>query len=339
MKILKYRFLSHVLFWIFIYAFYSFPSILATGKIDSEIFLNLIYIPVDIVTVYLIIGYLIPSFLFRGKFFIFFIGSTLAIAGNVVVSYYLKYNVQPLLGFWVYPRPLTIDIFNSLLSNFMIAGLASALKILRHSFQIQLHQSEVDRRSVQSELSMLRSQVNPHFLFNTLNNIDSLIYEDRDKASNAIFQLSKIMRFMLQESTEEKVLLDKEIDYIKDYLELASLSFPDKNYLEFEIFGNTGDKQVPVLLFIPFIENAVKHCNKQSPPPVISIKLKILDNSIELWTSNSVKINTFRLPGESTGTGLKNAGKRLNLLYGSNYTLNIEASDSKYNVYLKVPLL
>jgi LytS/YehU family sensor histidine kinase len=220
----------------------------------------------------------------------------------------------------------------------MIVGTATALKLFSYSHTIQLKKSELERKTVQSELGILRSQVNPHFLFNVLNNIDALIYEDKEKASSAIFLLSKIMRYMLQESSHEKVKLDKEMAYIKDYLELAKLSFEDNTFLEFHATGNTFGKQIPPLLFIPIIENAVKHCNKQSKSPGIQINFVIEKDYIELKTSNRIKQHDFKLPDKGTGTGLKNVEKRLKLIHGNNYVFDINRDMDKFDVYIKVPL-
>ena len=220
----------------------------------------------------------------------------------------------------------------------MIIGTATAFKLFSYSYNIQLTQSELERKTIQSELGILRSQVNPHFLFNVLNNIDALIFEDKEKASNAIVLLSKIMRYMLQESTHEMVKLDKELSYIQDYLELAKLSFADPEFLKFEQTGAPNSQYVPPLLFIPIIENAVKHCNKQSESPGIVINFYIDANWIELRTSNFVKRNTFKLPDSGTGTGLINVEKRLKLLYGSNFTFDIKKDMDKFDVHIKVPV-
>lgn len=338
MNIFKYRVLNHILFWIFIYAFYSMPFVLASGDF-SEAFLNLIYIPFDIIVVYFVIEFLIPRFLLKRKqVFIFLIGIVAVISLNIYIAIYLKYNIQPILGFWTHKRPLTVDLFYGLLTNFMIVGLASAMKLLRYSYNIQLHQSELEKRSVQSELNILRSQVNPHFLFNVLNNIDALIFEDKEKASNAIFLLSKIMRFMLKESSEEKVLLEKELTYIQDYVELARLSFENPDFIHFNIDGSNPGKKIPPLLFIPIIENSVKHCNKQVEPPGIKIDFNIGSDNISLKTFNYTKNSEFQLPEQNTGTGLKNVEKRLKLLYKGNYTLKINKNSNTFEVFLSVPL-
>jgi len=339
MKIFKFRILNHILFWIFIYAFYTAPFVVSYG-FEPDAFINLIYLPFDIITVYLVIEFLIPRFLLKKRnFIIFILGVTAVIGANILMSQYIKYNIQPALGFWISRRSLIVDIFYSLLTNFMIVGMASALKLFSYSYNIQLIQSELERRSIRSELGVLRSQINPHFLFNVLNNIDSLIYEDKDKASNAIFLLSKIMRYMLKESNEEKALLNNELEYIGDFIELAKLSFEDPKFLEFSITGDVNGKQIPPLLFIPIIENTIKHCNKQVKSPGIQIEFKANNNFVDLKTSNFVKRNDFKLPDASSGNGLKNVEKRLKLLFGENYVFEIKNNMDKFEVYLKIPLL
>jgi sensor histidine kinase YesM len=338
MKIFKYRLLNHIVFWIFIYLFYSLPAVISSGDY-ADALINLTLIPFDILTVYTVIGFLIPNFLFKKRILIFLGGTLAAISVNIFITQFFKYHIHPQLGFWMVKRDLPVDIFYGFLTNFMIVGMASAMKLISHSFKMQLVQSEIERRSIQSELGVLKSQINPHFLFNVLNNIDSLIFENKEKASNAIFLLSRIMRFMLQESSEEKVLLEKELSYIADYLELAKLSFVNPEFLEYEVTGSTAGKVIPPLLFIPVIENAIKHCNKQSPAPGVSIRFNVGDDAIELETSNYIKKNPAKLPDNSTGTGLKNVRKRMNLLYGENFDFRIKPTENKFFVYLKTPLL
>ena len=339
MKIFQFRVLNHILFWIFIYAFYTIPFIVSYG-FEADAFINLIYLPFDIITVYLVIEFLIPRFLMKKRnLAIFIFGAALFIGLNFLISQYIKYTVQPVLGFWIVRRPFVVDLFYSLLTNFMIVGLASALKLFSYSYKIQLTQSELERRNIRSELGALRSQINPHFLFNVLNNIDALIYEDKDKASNAIFLLSKIMRYMLKESNEEKALLSNEVEYIKDFIELAKLSFEDPKFLEFSSSGDFSGEQIPPLLFIPIIENTIKHCNKQSKSPGIKIEFTVGNEFIALKTSNSVKRNDFKLPDPGSGNGLKNVEKRLKLLFGENYVFDINSNMDKFDVYLKIPIL
>lgn len=338
MKIFKYRLLNHILFWLFIFSYYTAPRVVAYG-FTAEGFINFLYIPLDILTVYFIIEFLIPRFVFRNrKLLLFAIGALFAIGLNIAISHFIMFNIQPLMGFWIIKKPFFYELFEWLTNSFMIVGVATALKLFSYSYNIQLTKSELERKTVQSELGILRSQVNPHFLFNVLNNIDALIFEDKEKASNAIVLLSKIMRYMLQESKHEEVKLHKEISYIEDYLELAKLSFSDPDFLKFRLNGLTKTNHIPPLLFIPIIENAVKHCNKQSESPGIEIEFSINDENIELKTSNYVKRNNFKLPNSGTGTGLKNVEKRLKLLYNENYKFDIKQNMDKFEVFIKIPL-
>lgn len=338
MKIFKYRVLNHVLFWIVIFSFFTVPRIIVYG-FKIEAFVNLLYIPFDIIATYIFIEFLIPRYILNNRnFLLFAFGAVITFALNIMISQYIMYNIQPKLGFWVIRKSPISEMFSFIVNNLMIIGTASALKLFSYFYKIQLAHSELQRKTVQSELGILRSQVNPHFLFNVLNNIDALIFEDKEKASNAIFLLSKIMRYMLQESNHEKVTLDKEVEYIKDYLELAKLSFNSPDFLRFDLKGSTNFKEVPPLLFIPLIENAVKHCNKQVDPPGIEIDFYVNDEYIELHTKNFIKRNDFKLPDSGSGTGLKNVEKRLQLVHGDNYSFDINRNMDKFEVYLKVPL-
>ena len=339
MNIFKFRILNHILFWIFIFAFYTTPRIAAYG-FTFEAFVNIIYIPIDMIAVYFVIEFLIPQFVFKKrKLLIFVLATAVVIALNILISQYIMIYVQPKLGFWTGRKSFIFELFNWLVNNLMIFGTASALKLFSYSHKFQLLQSELEKRSIRSELGVLRSQVNPHFLFNVLNNIDSLIYEDKDKASNAIFLLSKIMRYMLKESNQEKAQLKNEVDYIENYIELAKLSFEDPDFLKFNLTGDLSGKQIPPLLFIPIIENTIKHCNKQSKSPGIIIDFNVENQFIELKTSNHIKRNDFKLPNTGSGNGMKNVEKRLKLLYKEDYVFDVKNNMDKFEVYLKVPLL
>ncbi len=339
MNIFRFRILNHILFWIFIFAFYTTPRIAAYG-FTFEAFVNIIYIPIDMVAVYFVIELLIPQFVFRKRnLFIFVLATSVVIALNILISQYILIYIQPKLGFWTGRKPFIFELFNWLVNNLMIFGTASALKLFSYSHKFQLLKSELEKRSIRSELGVLRSQVNPHFLFNVLNNIDSLIYEDKDKASNAIFLLSKIMRYMLKESNQEKALLKNEVDYINNYIELAKLSFEDPEFLKFNQSGDLSGKHIPPLLFIPIIENTIKHCNKQSKSPGIVIDFNVKSDCIELKTFNHVKRNDFKLPDTGSGNGMKNVEKRLKLLYKEDYTFEVQNNMDKFDVYLKIPLI
>jgi LytS/YehU family sensor histidine kinase len=134
-------------------------------------------------------------------------------------------------------------------------------------------------------------------------------------------------------------MLNNEVEYIQDYIELAKLSFEDPKFLEFTFAGDFSGKQIPPLLFIPLIENTIKHCNKQSKSPGIQIEFKVGKDFAELKTSNYVRRNDFKLPDAGSGNGIKNVEKRLKLLFDKNYVFDINSDMDKFEVYLKIPIL
>ena len=160
---------------------------------------------------------------------------------------------------------------------------------------------------------MLKLQVSPHFLFNTLNNIDSLILNDSEKASEAVIKLSEIMRYMLYESQQQNVPLEREIQYLQNLIELQQLRLTKKDFIKFSVSGIPENKRVPALLFVPFIENAIKHCDKSVDAPGIIIDLDILNKGLKFDISNY--ISNTRVKDNEGGIGLANVKRRLELLF------------------------
>lgn len=194
---------------------------------------------------------------------------------------------------------------------------------------------EQEKQHIKTELALLRSQINPHFLFNTLNNINSFAERNSDKTSFAIIKLSEIMRYMLYEAQEGKVKLDKEIQYINSFLELQKLRFSQSDFIDFKVEGDTSNVMVPPLLFIPFIENAFKHGSKK---PNDQIKLNIAVNKKRLifdCENKTRELNETEKVGPG-GIGVENIQRRLALLYPKNHTLTIDKSQSHYHVHLTI---
>jgi len=227
--------------------------------------------------------------------------------------------------------------FALLYHAFLIIPFGIGFKLAKLWYENFITQKILKAQNDANELALLRSQINPHFLFNTLNNIHSFIQREPDKASFGIIKLSEIMRYMLHKSDTEKVLLENEIDYINNYIDLQKLRTADPNFVEFKISGNYKGVSVPPMLFMPFIENAFKHGRKREVSPGIIICLSILNNYIEFSVTNYIKEeeNTDSSKG---GFGLKNIKRRLELLFRNNYELETASEDKKFIVKLKLPL-
>lgn len=193
---------------------------------------------------------------------------------------------------------------------------------------------ELDVQNQASEQALLRSQINPHFLFNTLNNIYSLVYQKASNAPEALMKLSEIMRYMLYDTSADMVLLDKEIQYLKSFIELHQLRLKNKDFVSFEISGDTSGKEIAPMLLIAFIENAFKHGNKSAAAPGILIQLNCSKSEIRFKIKN-YKNNSS--PKDSLGgIGLANVKRRLELIYHDKYQLDIDESDDKFEVDLVI---
>ncbi|MBK6828185.1 MAG: sensor histidine kinase [Chitinophagaceae bacterium] len=195
--------------------------------------------------------------------------------------------------------------------------------------------AESDRKT--AELSFLKAQINPHFLFNTLNNIYTLSLSKSEKTSDAIMRLSKIMRYVTGDVQKEKVPLEQELNCVRDFIDLQKLRLsPETVRLNFTIEGNTENKLIAPLILLPFVENVFKYGISNDKESVIKIVVVVNDKQLDFFTENTV----FK-PGndaESTGVGIENVKRRLNHIYKDKYSLDIGNSGKLFTVKLSVPV-
>lgn len=191
----------------------------------------------------------------------------------------------------------------------------------------------LQKKNHEMELALVKSQLDPHFLFNTLNNIDVLILKNATVASNYLNKLSDIMRFMLFETKTDKILLSKEIEYIEKYIELQKIRTSNLDYVHFSVKGEAATKTIAPMVFIPFIENAFKHTNNKKLENAITIEIQIDKDFIKLTCVNKYNPNA-KIQGESNGLGNELIKKRLGLIYPSNHVLEIINQNDQYSVFL-----
>lgn len=196
--------------------------------------------------------------------------------------------------------------------------------------------SIMETQQLKSELALLRNQVNPHFLFNVLNNIDAMVYPHSEEASNAIMKLSSIMRYMLYESDTDLVKIEKEIDYLKAYVDLQRMRLKPTDQINFEINQLIPDVRIAPMILIPFVENAFKHASRIDDRLNIQISLTFDDDATQFQITNSFDPNAEEQKDETGGIGLSNVHKRLDLIYPGKHQLKIEAQDSAYVVNLEI---
>jgi LytS/YehU family sensor histidine kinase len=224
-------------------------------------------------------------------------------------------------------------IWNEVRLVIITATYAFLIRFMIDWFDSQKLKDELINQRQSSELALLRSQVNPHFLFNTLNNIYSLVYKKSEEAPAAVMKLSSIMRYMLYDATGDSVPLDKEIDYLKSFIELQKLRITHEGFVALTVEGETDNRTIAPMLLIPFVENAFKHGGKNHTPG-ISIHLEVNQGQILFEISNYMKKNQFAQKDEVGGIGLQNTKRRLELLYPSKHNLRIEEDGEKFHVKL-----
>lgn len=230
-------------------------------------------------------------------------------------------------------------VYTTIILTFVIISFVMGIMLrLLTDYTVLKRQKELlDKHQLNTELKLLKSQLNPHFLFNTLNNIDVLITKDSDKASTYMKKLSDILRFMLYETKDEFIPLNQELDYIEKYIDLQRIRTSNESFVLYSKNGNTDGKFIAPMLFIPFIENAFKHTANKKTTDAIKIKFDITDDSIEFVCEN-FKNKNAALKKEKSGLGINLIEQRLNLLYKDKHTLQIENSEEKYCITLTIKL-
>ncbi|MEP7164294.1 MAG: histidine kinase [Ferruginibacter sp.] len=189
------------------------------------------------------------------------------------------------------------------------------------------------QKNFETELALVRSQLSPHFLFNTINNIDVLIEKDAVKASAYLNKLSDIMRFMLYETKTENIPLQKELSYIDKYIDLQKIRTANVNFVQYSTVGETGKWVIAPMLFIPFIENAFKHSGNKKEGHAIVVNIKATGKSLEFYCENHFSENHLA-DHKAGGIGNDLIQKRLGLLYPGKHELNIEKEKDTYKVHL-----
>ncbi len=200
--------------------------------------------------------------------------------------------------------------------------------------EIKLKQMLKDKNH-EMEMALIKSQLDPHLLFNTINNIDSLILKDAVAASDYLNKLSDIMRFVLYETTADKIFLAQEIEYIGKYIALQKIRTANESYVHFEVTGSIGDKRVAPMVFIPFIENAFKHTNNKKIENAITINIIIKEETIQLICENRFDSMSLKQSIGGLGNGL--VKKRLDLIYAGKHTLEVNRYDELYSINLTIP--
>jgi len=285
--------------------------------------------------------WLIPTFYFRRKYFTFILLGIACFALIVLLPNALIagdnvfHHRPPPLPFRDRPAPpkhsLLIDMGHQIFLFLAVFFFSLILKI-RHRWK------QAEQEKLNAELSYLKAQINPHFLFNVLNSIYSLAVVKSDETPTAVIKLSGMMRYVLNDAGHHMVPLSREIDYIRDYIELQRIRFGTSLPLTFVVNGMPSGQLIAPLILISFVENAFKYGINASEDAAIEIDINIEEQSLQFHVFNK-KVTFNDIPAASSGLGIDNTRKRLELLYPGRHALEITDGADHFSVSLSLQLL
>lgn len=280
---------------------------------------------------------LLPKLMQKRKYILY----TLSVIGLILFATFLYKGIDlPMVSSRGinYNHPMPIPPYANMMSYaILIIGVDVGLYFSRMWQKNEKRTLDLERQNTKMELELLRNQVSPHFFMNTLNNIYALVDSDSLKAKSAVMKLSKLMRYLLYENNNGHVKLSKEFEFIESYIDLMRLRYTDEVIFNLDLPEKYDDIEIPPMLFISYIENAVKYGVSYQDRCEINIKYYITDKELHFTCSNPIHRNDETcLKG---GIGLKNSKSRLDLIYGDKHRLDITETSGLYNVSLIIPIV
>lgn len=332
-------FLLHAATWVLLF---SLPYLLRPSLNDSRpanqepAHVILRYVLNDLIYVgffYLTAGFLIPQFIYKRKYKQF---AAIILASFIAILFitwliffiFLKSGQQP-FNFRGH------ILFNFFFFLFMLAA-GTAYRMIKDRARADRIGREKENENLKTELSLLRSQASPHFMFNVLNNMVALARKKSDLLEPSLLKFSSLMRYMLYDADEEKVPLEKEIEYLHSYIDLQQQRFGKNVQVIVDLQTPKDNYEIEPMLLIPFVENAFKHGTGLVEGAVIKIQLKVENNKLDFNVQNKYDPSSAEVKDKTSGIGLANVKRRLNLLYGRKHSLLIAQKDNLFTVSLQL---
>ena len=342
----RYRLRRHVLYWLLHTIFWTFllnfmlrrNSVFQDFSLWHNIFNVSGWLPVVVPYSYLLAYFIVPEFLLREKFVQFIFAALLWIIAGVAINYY--YRVYVLIpaqeamhfstitrGGWQLPSYMLLIVHGTNVTVF---------KLFKYWFKKQQEWMQAEKEKVTAELQLLKAQVHPHFLFNTLNNIYSFSLENSSKTPGLILKLSALLSYMLYDCSKDEVRLEKEIEIMKNYIDLEKERYGNNIDISWMVAGEANGKYIAPLLLLPFLENAFKHgTSEQVEKPWLSVDIAISENVLKCKLINSKNLDGS---GKNGGIGIQNAMKRLEIIYFDKHELKINDEGNFFVVSLMLDL-
>ncbi|HMU46287.1 MAG TPA: histidine kinase [Chitinophagaceae bacterium] len=327
--------LHHFLFWVTVCAIWYFLRA-EDYPTPAKAFIVTVIKVFDLALMIYVTNYLlIPKLLYRKKYFLFTVCFVVMVLSSSVIKMSIlgHYLNNPILYNW--SSHLKDRIYDNILPHFFLVIAGAATKLMFDYGRLQQRMAEIAKEKAEAELNFLKSQINPHFLFNSLNAVYFLIDKNNYDARQALHKFSDMLRYQLYEIKDSKIPVEKEIAYLKDYVDLQKLR-RDENYsVTFNCSPDVKEFSIEPLLLIPFVENAFKHVSHHSAKSnFINLEMNRNNGSFLFEISNSKEINGASV--EKGGIGLENVKRRLELLYPGKHELSIGDTETDFTVKLKL---
>lgn len=326
----------HLGFWIFIWAFPLLATLTNNPQMTPQWITHILYTNLFTLIAFYYSYWFVAPFTIRQSHWyhgvLFFTGAAIIL---VLIKFSGYYIMDPWLDhlleknhLLVWPR-LMGDAFNSLL----VMGIGILIRFTINLSAERQQKADLQLQQQSTEMALLKAQINPHFFFNTLNNIYSLVYKKSDDAPAALLKLSEIMRYMLYETKADTVPLEKELVHLENYLELEKLRLKESSFVSFKIKGDPSGYMIPPMLLLTFVENAFKHGKRKVEHPGIIIRLRIGVDDMNFTVINYTREHDT-MQKNSEGIGLQNVTRRLELLYPECHELEILHVKDQFKVSL-----
>lgn len=332
----KYR-LPHLFIWMLVFAVWYFFRVDDYAQASTAFRVTLIKVA-DLALMFYIVSYVfIPRLLYKKRYILFI----LAFIGLILLSSASKMLVigkmtnNPALYNW--GQDWKRRVYDNVLPHFFLVAAGAAIKLMMDYGRLQKRMAEIAKEKAEAELNFLKSQINPHFVFNSLNAIYFLIHKENADARNALHRFSDMLRYQLYEMNGQKVTIEKEIAYLRDYMDLQQLRKDERYSVSYNYTTAVKGFSIEPLLLVPLVENAFKHISHHTDQPnKVEVEMDRRNGHFLFEVKNTREL--LRSTEKAGGIGLQNVKRRLELLYPDKHDLQINETDHDFHVTLKITL-
>jgi two-component system, LytTR family, sensor kinase len=335
--LLKYK-LHHILFWMLFFSIWFMLRYEDYSTQSLAFRVTLVKVIDLMLMVYIANNLLIPKLLYKKKYLLF----ALLFIAMIVISSIIKMNI---IG-RITNNPLLLNpagnlkgrIYDNVIPHFFLVIAGAAIKLMFDQITLQKKMADMAKEKAEAELNFLKSQINPHFIFNSLNSVYFLIDKNNAEARQALHKFCDMLRYQLYEATGEKIPIEKEVSYLKDYVDLQKMRKEESCKVQFNCTPEVKAFLIEPLLLIPFVENAFKHIShKADQSNFVKLDLRRSNGFFEFTVENSKEDGTLTTEQQG-GIGLNNVKRRLELLYPGRYELNIKNNAEIYKIIFKLKI-